>query len=170
MINERQAAAELAFFISETALTMTLNEQINNDLKAAMKAGDKIRLDTLRLLRAHMIELSKRGTGGSITAEEELSVLTAAIKKRKEAIEVYEKAGRTELAQQEKNELDIISTYLPKQLTAEEAGAVIQRIIGETGASSPKDFGKVMPLAMKELKGKFDGKLVQEIVKSKLGG
>lgn len=148
---------------------MTLNEQINNDLKAAMKSGDKARLDTLRLLRAHMIELSKRGSGGLITPEEELSVLMTAMKKRREAIEVYEKAGRSELAQQEKTELEIISGYLPKQLTAEEAGAIIQRIIGETGASSAKDFGKVMPLAMKELKGKIDGKLVQEMVKSKLG-
>ncbi len=148
---------------------MTLNDQINNDLKTAMKSGDKIRLDTLRLLRAHMIELSKRGVGEVITAEEELSVLMAAMKKRKEAIDLYEKAGRTELAQQEKKELEIISTYLPKQLSSEEAGAIIQRIIGETGATSAKDFGKVMPLAMKELKGKFDGKLVQEMVKSKLG-
>ena len=148
---------------------MTLNEQITNDLKAAMKAGDKARLDTLRLLRAHMIELSKRGEGKEITPEEELSVLTTALKKRKEAIEVYEKAGRSELAQQERAELEIISSYLPKQLSSEEAGKIIQRIVSETGASSAKDFGKVMPLAMKELKGKIDGKVVQEIVKAQLG-
>ena len=148
---------------------MSLNEQINTDLKAAMKSGDKIRLDTLRLLRAALIELAKRGTGGGITPEDELSVLMAAMKKRKEAIEVYEKAGRLELAQQERSELAIISAYLPKQLTADEAAAIIQRIITETGASSAKDFGKVMPLAMKELKGKFDGKAVQELVKAKLG-
>lgn len=148
---------------------MSLNEQINIDLKAAMKSGDKPRLDTLRLLRASMIDLTKRGGDGGITPEEELAVLMAAMKKRKEAIEVYEKAGRLELAQQERIELDIISSYLPKQLSAEEAASIIQRIITETGASSAKDFGKVMPLAMKELKGKFDGKLVQELVKAKLG-
>jgi len=96
-------------------------------------------------------------------------VLTAAVKKRKEAIELYEKGGRADLAHQERQELDVISSYLPKQLSKEEAEEVIQRIIAETGASSSKDFGKVMPLAMKELKGRIEGKLVQEIVKSKLG-
>jgi uncharacterized protein len=159
----------LPFSFKTKKTPMTLNEQITNDLKAAMKSGDKTRLDTLRLLRAHMIELSKRGEGKEITPDEELSVLMAAIKKRKEAIEVYEKAGRAELAQQEKKELEIISSYLPKQLSAEEAGEIISRIISETGASSAKDFGKVMPLAMKELKGRFDGKIVQEIVKARLG-
>ena len=148
---------------------MTLNEQINTDLKAAMKSGEKTKLETLRLLRAHMIELSKRGEGKEITPDEELSVLMAAMKKRKEAIEIYEKAGRIELSQQERAELAVISSYLPKQMSAEEAGEIILRIIVQTGASSAKDFGKVMPLAMKELKGKIDGKLVQEIVKAKLG-
>ena len=148
---------------------MTLNEQINNDLRTAMKSGEKTRLGTLRLLRAHMIELSKRGEEKEITPEEELSVLMAAIKKRKEAIEVYEKAGRTELAQQERAELGVISSYLPKQLSAEEASEIILRIIAQTGASGAKDFGRVMPLAMKELKGRIEGKHVQEIVKAKLG-
>jgi hypothetical protein len=134
-----------------------------------MKSGDKIRLDTLRLLRAHMIELSKRGEREGITPDEELSVLMAAIKKRKEAIEVYDKAGRSELAEQERKELAIVSSYLPKQLSAEEAGEIILRIISASGAATQKDFGKVMPLAMKELKGKIDGKVVQEIVKAKLG-
>jgi len=134
-----------------------------------MKSGDKVRLDTIRLLRAAMIELAKRGGGGVITPEDELSVLMAATKKRKEAIEVYEKAGRSDLAQQERAELEVISLYLPKQLSVEEVAAIVQRIITETGASSAKDFGKVMPLAMKELKGKFDGKVVQEMVKAKLG-
>ena len=148
---------------------MTLNEQINNDLKAAMKSREKTKLETLRLLRAHMIELSKRGEGKDITPEEELSVLMTAIKKRKEAIEVYEKAGRAELVQQERAELDVISSYLPKQLSTEEAAEIILRIIAQVGASGAKDFGKVMPLAMKELKGKIDGKQVQEMLKAKLG-
>jgi uncharacterized protein YqeY len=148
---------------------MTLNEQINIDLKAAMKSGERTKLETLRLLRAHMIELSKRGEGREITPDEELSVLTAAIKKRKEAFEVYEKAGRTELAQQERAEMDVISSYLPKQLSSDEAAAIILNIIAQTGASGAKDFGKVMPLAMKELKGKIDGRQVQELVKAKLG-
>jgi uncharacterized protein YqeY len=149
---------------------MTLSEKLDIDLKDAMKSGNRTKLGTLRLIRAHLIELSKRGTGKEITSDEELSVLTGAIKKRKEAIELYEKGGRVDLADQERRELDIITAYLPKQMSLEEAGEVVQRIIGETGASSPKDFGKVMPLAMKELKGRIDGKAVQEIVKARLGG
>ncbi len=149
---------------------MTLSEKLDIDLKDAMKSGNRTKLETLRLIRAHLIELSKRGTGKEITSDEELSVLTGAIKKRKEAIELYEKGGRMDLADQERRELDIITAYLPKQMSPEEAGEVVQRIIGETGASSPKDFGKVMPLAMKELKGRIDGKAVQEIVKARLGG
>lgn len=149
---------------------MTLNERINADLKAAMKSGEKTKLETLRSIRAQMIELSKRGTGKDITADEELSVLMSAIKKRKEAIELYEKGGRMELVKQEQQELEIITTYLPKQLSKEEAEQIITSIVAQAGAASAKDFGKVMPLAMKELKGKIDGKIVQELVKNKLGG
>ena len=148
---------------------MTLNERINSDLKPALKSGDRTRLGTIRLLRAAMIELSKRGTGKEISPDDELSALTAAIKKRKEAIELYEKGGRADLAHQERQELEIITSYLPKQLSREEAEQLIRKIIAETGASSAKDFGKIMPLAMKELKGKIDGRLVQELVKAKLG-
>jgi uncharacterized protein YqeY len=148
---------------------MTLSEKINQDLKDAMKSGDRTKLETLRLIRAHLIELSKRGTGKETTPDEELSVLTGAIKKRKEAIELYEKGGRMDLADQERKELDVITTYLPQQMSREEAGEVVQRIIRETGSSSTKDFGKVMSLAMKELKGRIEGKAVQEIVKERLG-
>lgn len=149
---------------------MRLTDRINQDMKAAMKGGEKLRLETLRTIRAQIIELSKRGSDKPITADDELNVLMAAMKKRKEAIELYEKAGRTELAGQEQEELKIISAYLPAPMTEEEAGNTIDSIIRSTGAASPKDFGKVMPLAMKELKGKIDGKIVQELVKSKLGG
>jgi hypothetical protein len=147
---------------------MTLTERINEDLKAAMKSGDSVRLNTIRSLRASIIELSKRGTGTSLTTEDELSAVLAAAKKRKEAIEMYEKGGRQDLVDQERRELEIINTYLPKQMSREEAEGIIRRIVAETGATSAKDIGKVMPLAMKELKGKIEGKIVQEIVKQKL--
>jgi hypothetical protein len=149
---------------------MTLTEQISADMKVAMKSGEKLRLETLRTIRAQIIELTKRGSDKPITADDELSVLMAAMKKRKEAIELYEKAGRNELARQEQEELKIISSYLPAPLTREEAEKIVESIIRATGAASLQDFGKVMPLAMKELKGKIDGKVVQELVKSKLGG
>ncbi len=149
---------------------MTLSERINEDLKAAMKSGDPIRLTTVRSIRAQLIELAKRGTGTAITPDEEISALLAAAKKRKEAIEMYEKANRKDLADQEQKELAIINEYLPKPMTREEADAVVARIVTETGAAGAKDLGKVMPLAMKELKGTIDGRLVQELVKARLGG
>jgi uncharacterized protein len=148
---------------------MTFTEKINEDLKNAMKSGDSVKLNTIRSIRAQIIELSKRGTGVNITSEEEITVLLSGAKKRKEAIEMYEKAGRNDLANQEKRELDIINGYLPKQMSREEVEVIVKRIIGEVSASSSKDFGKVMPVAMKELKGKFDGKVVQEVVKQQLG-
>lgn len=149
---------------------MTLSQKISDDMKLAMKSGDKLKLETLRTIRAQMIELTKRGTGSEITPEEEISALLAAAKKRKEAIELYRKAEREELAHQEEQELEIINSYLPKQMSRDEAETIVGQIVVQTGATSSKDFGKVMPLAMKELKGKIDGKIVQEIVKLKLGG
>lgn len=149
---------------------MTLSQQISEDMKAAMKSGDKTKLETLRTVRAHMIELTKRGTGSEISSEEEISVLVAAAKKRKEAIDLYRTAGREDLASQEEKELVIITSYLPKQMSREEAEAIVANIVAQTGSTTSRDFGKVMPLAMKELKGKIDGRIIQEIVKQKLGG
>jgi hypothetical protein len=147
---------------------MTLTERINDDIKAAMRSGDQVRLNTVRSIRAVLIELSKRGTG-AITPDEEVQALITAAKKRKEAIEMYEKAGRKDLADTERQELAVIQGYLPQQLTREEAEAVIRRVIADTGASGPKDMGKVMGPVMKELKGRIDGAVIQELVKSKLG-
>jgi uncharacterized protein len=149
---------------------MSLSEQIAADLKTAMKAGEKLKLETLRTIRAGLLEkeVEKRPSGG-MKPEDEMAVLLAAAKKRKESIEVFRSAGRNELADTEEKELAIIQEYLPKQMTAEEVSAVIGRIISETGATSAADFGKVMPLVMKELKGKADGKMVQETVRSLLG-
>lgn len=149
---------------------MTLNERIAEDMKTAMKSGAALKLSTLRTLRAQLIELSKRGTEGPITSEDETGVLLSAIKKRKEAIELYEKGGRSELAAKEREEISIITSYLPQQMTREEILGTIREIVTRTGSSSPKDFGKVMGVAMKELKGKADGSLVQELVKHTLGG
>lgn len=148
---------------------MTLNERITVDLKAAMKSGDSVRLNTIRSIRAQIIELSKRGTSATITPEDELTALLASVKKRKEAIEMYEKAGRNDLAGQEQKELEIIRTYLPEQMSREEAEKIIKNIIAQVGAASIKDLGKVMPMVMKELKGKIEGSIIQEIVKTHLG-
>ena len=148
---------------------MALTEKINDDLKIAMKSGDSVKLNTIRSIRSKIIELSKRGTGSSITPEDELAILLSEAKKRKEAIEMYQKGGRTDLSDQEQRELEIINEYLPKQMGKEEARDRVIKIIKEIGAVSAKDFGKVMPVAMKELKGRIDGKVVQELVKEQLG-
>jgi uncharacterized protein YqeY len=149
---------------------MALTEKINEDLKIAMKSGDSIKLNTIRSIRALLIDHTKRGTGNTITQDEEISILLGAAKKRKEAFEIYEKAGRKDLAEQEQRELDIINSYLPKQIGREEVESSITQMIKQIGAISMKDLGKIMPLAMKEFKGKIDGKIIQEIVKQQLGG
>ncbi|HTS00365.1 MAG TPA: GatB/YqeY domain-containing protein [Bacteroidota bacterium] len=150
---------------------MTLRERIAEDLKAAMKAGDRVRLETLRTMRAVLLEreIEKRGAAGGITGEDEVAALTTAAKKRKESIELFTKGGRPELAAQEQAELAIIQEYLPRQMSPDEIAAVIRTVIAATGASGAGDFGRVMPLVMKEVKGKADGKLVQELVRKSLG-
>jgi uncharacterized protein YqeY len=147
---------------------MGLKEQIGNEIKAAMKMPDKTRLETLRTLRAALMEreIEKRGSGNSVTSEDEIAVMMSAAKKRKESIEAFEKGGRTELVEQERRELAIIQEYLPKQMSADDIAKVIEQIVAETSA----DFGKVMPQVMKQLKGKAEGKIIQEMVKKRLGG
>ena len=160
------------FFPSHTARSgMTLRERISGDLKAAMKAGDKTRLETLRTMRAVLVEkeIEKRGAAGGITGEDEIAVITSAAKKRKESIELFTQGGRPELAAQEQAELAIIQEYLPRQMSPEEIASVIRAVIASTGASDAGDFGRVMPLVMKEVKGKADGKVVQELVRKSLG-
>ncbi len=148
---------------------MSLKEKINDDLKTAMKAQDAFRTETLRSIRAEILKMDKSGLGREMNEEEELQLLNKQAKMRKESIEMFQNAGRTDLVERESKQLEIINEYLPKQLSREEAEAVVDRIIKEAGAKSAKDLGKVMGPVMKELKGKFDGKIIQEIVKSRLG-
>ncbi|MEP0822043.1 MAG: GatB/YqeY domain-containing protein [Ignavibacterium sp.] len=148
---------------------MTLSNRIAEDMKTALKSGDKTRLETLRTLRAQILELSKRGSDKPVTPDDEGAVLRSAIKKRREAIDVYTRAGRRELADKEALELKIIQEYLPQQLSPEETEKEIEKILAAVGATSSKDFGKAMGAVMKELKGKADGGIVQNIVKRRLG-
>ena len=148
---------------------MNLTEKINAELKEAMKSGDKTRLETVRSIRAIILEFEKSGSGKVLTPELELNLLTSAAKKRKESIEQFENAGRTELAEKEKAELAIIEEYLPKKLSNEEIYDEIKKLASEIGAVSKIDFPKLMPLAAKELKGRADGKVIKEIVEKILG-
>jgi uncharacterized protein YqeY len=149
---------------------LALLEKISDDMKSAMKSRDQLRLETLRMIRAGLLEkqVEKRPSGG-MSAEDEVAVLNSAAKKRKEAMTVYREKGREDLASVEEKELGIIQEYLPKQLSAGEIELVVKRIIDASGASSAADFGKVMPLVMKELKGKADGRTIQETVRKLLG-
>jgi len=146
---------------------MGLQERLLQDLKSAMKSGDKVRVETIRLLRAQL-KNAQIAKGGELSPEEEIGVLTKAVKKRKEAMELYQKGERMDLFEKEERQLKIISEYLPKPLTREEVEEVVSRIIQRVGATGLKDLGKVMPEAMKELKGRADGKLVQQIAREKL--
>ena len=145
---------------------MTLKEKIDNDLKDALKKGDKVRLQTVRSVRALILEFEKSGKGGKITPDVEIQLLTSASKKRKESIEQFNNAGRTDLADKEKAELEIIQSYLPKQLSEEEIKEEIKKIASEIGASKKEDFPKLMPAAIKALKGKADGKVIKNIVET----
>ena len=139
-------------------------------MKLAMKSGEKLRLETLRTIRAGLLEKQvEKRPAGVMTPDDEIAVLTSAMKKRKEAILIYREHGRNDLADQEEQELKIIQEYLPKQLSQEEVAEIVKQAIAATGATSQKDFGKVMPAVMKELKGKADGRLVQDTVKKFLG-
>ena len=147
---------------------MNLKDKINQDLKDAMKSGDKIRLSVVRSIRALILEFEKSGSAKELTPEDELKMLTTAAKKRKDSIEQFRNAGRNELAESEETELKVLMDYLPKQMDEVEIKNEIMRLATEIGAKSKADFPKLMPLVMKELKGKADGKLVKLIVESLL--
>jgi uncharacterized protein len=143
---------------------MSLSEKINQDLKDAMRSGDKVRLQTIRSIRALILEFEKSGSGKELNPEEEIKMLTTAAKKRKESIEQFRNGGRNELAENEEAELKIIEEYLPKQLSLDEILAEVKKIASEVDAKTKEDFPKLMPAAAKALKGKADGKIVKEIV------
>lgn len=150
---------------------MSLKDQIGEDIKAAMKSKDKIRLETVRSIKKLLLEkeVSVRPAGQeALTEEQEMEVLVQLAKQRRDSIEQYRQAKREDLASQEAQELAIIEEYLPQQMSDEEVSAIIDQIIAQAGATTAKDMGKVMGPAMQQLKGKTDGKKVQEMVKAKL--
>lgn len=149
---------------------MNLKEKINEDLKNAMKSGEKLKLETIRSIRALILEFEKSGTGKELTPEEEVRMLSTAVKKRKDSAEQYRGGGRIDLAEKEEAEMNIILEYLPKQLNEEEVTAKVKELAAQLGASTKADFPKLMPAAMKELKGMADGKMVKSIVEKVLEG
>jgi uncharacterized protein YqeY len=149
---------------------MSLKDRITEEIKAAMKAKEPIRLETLRSIKKAILEkeISVRPEQDALTETQEMEALMHQAKQRRDSIEQYTKAGRQDLADKEAQELAIIETYLPKQLSDEEIAAIVDEIIAQVGASSAKDMGKVMGPAMQRLKGLADGGKVQQAVKARL--
>lgn len=141
---------------------MSLLQKLTEDMKTAMRAKEKERLTTIRGLIAEIKRMELDGNK-TLTEDEEIAFLTTQAKRRREAIEAFQDE-RPELAQKEQDELDLITTYLPQQLSPEEATDVLKNIITEIGATSKKDLGKVMGKAMQELKGRFPGNEVRNLV------
>jgi uncharacterized protein YqeY len=152
---------------------MSIKQQIQTDLTTAMKAGEKLKVDVLRMLRAKIqeMELQLRGEQGkevSLDDDQVLQAITRYAKQLRESVEGFEKGGRTEQADQTRRELELVETFLPAQLTDEELNKLVAEAIAEVGASSPKDMGKVMKPAMSRVQGRADGKRVSAAVKALL--
>ena len=152
---------------------MSLRERIQTEMKTAMKAGDKIRVSTLRMLQSRILERevelrARKGRDYHLDDDETTDVLVSYAKQRRQSIESYVAGGRPELADKEREELTIVEEYLPRQLGAAELEALVDQAVSETGASSLKDLGAVMKRVMAEAKGGIDGKTVNEIVKRRL--
>ena len=148
---------------------MALEEKIMTDLKAAMLAKDEKSLRSLRAIKAAIINAkTAEGAGGVLKEEDEIKLLQKLVKQRKDSLEIYDKQNRPDLAEKEKEEIEVIEKFLPQQMSADELRVVIEKIINETGAASPADMGKVMGIANKQLAGKADGKTIASMVKDLL--
>lgn len=143
---------------------MSLKEQIQQDMTEAMKARDEIRLNTLRMLKAEVRKFELAETKKEAKDEDVIDIIQKQIKLRKDAAEQYRKGDRPELAEKEEKEAEILSQYLPEQLSEEEIKLIVEETIKEVDASSKADIGKVMGAVMPKVKGKADGKLVNQIV------
>ena len=148
---------------------MAMNEQVNADLTAAMKAKDALRLSALRMLKAAIMNKGVE-KGRDLEDAEILQVVASLVKQRRDSIDQFAKAGRTDLVNKEAAEITVLEHYLPPAASAEEIDAAVTAAIAESGATSPKDMGKVMKAVMPKLAGKnADGKSVNEAVRRKLG-
>ena len=145
---------------------MSLEQKIMGELKTAMLAKDEKALRSLRAIKAAiLLAKTSEGAGGELKEEDEIKLLQKLVKQRKDSLEIFQQQNRTDLAQKEQEEIEIIEKFLPKQLSPDEIKAELSVIISEVGASSPADIGKVMGQATKRLAGKADGKTISALVK-----
>ncbi len=147
---------------------MNLEDKINNDLKEAMKAKDAATLRGVRAIKSAILLHKTSGAGVEVTAEDAIKILQKLVKQRKESLSIFEQNGRAELAQTEREEIEVIERYLPKQLSEADIEAVVKNIIAETGATSMKEMGKVIGAANKQLAGQAEGAVISGIVKKLL--
>lgn len=146
---------------------MTLLSTLNTDMKTAMRAKDKERLAVIRMLKASL-QNEEIKVGHELNADEELTILSREMKQRRDSLAEFEKAGREDLSEKVKIEIAIVENYLPAQLTDEEIRQIVAQAIADTGATSAKEFGKVMGAVMPKVKGKADGNQINAIVKELL--
>ncbi len=149
-----------------------MREKITQDLKDAMKAGDRAKVDALRLINAALKDkdIEARGAGKTLSEDDILALLQKMIKSRQESLDIYEKAGRADLADKEKSEIAVISAYLPQQLSEAETAEAVKAAIAETGAASIKDMGKVVAALKAKYTGRMDFAKASAAVKAALGG
>lgn len=148
---------------------MTLKDTIAHDLNDAMRARDETRKSTLRMLTAALKNAEIDARGKPFGDAEAVTVVQKQVKQRRDSIEEFTRANRPDLAEKERAELAILETYLPLQASREEIETAARRIAAETGASGPRDIGKVMPVLVREFAGKADGRMVNEVVRAILG-
>lgn len=148
---------------------MSLEQKIMGDLKTAMLAKDEKTMRSLRAIKAAiLLAKTSEGRNGEITEDDEIKLLQKLVKQRKDSLEIFQQQNRTDLAQKEQEEIEVIEKFLPKQLSADELKSIIAGIITQVGATSPADMGKVMGVATKQLAGKADGKAISALVKELL--
>lgn len=148
---------------------MSLDKNMNEALKDAMKAKDQVKLRTLRAIKAaFLLAKTAEGGNGQVSEEDELKIIQKLYKQRSDSYDIYVKSGRDDLATTEKEEMEVIAEFLPKQLSDEELSVEVKKIIDQVGASNMQDMGKVMGMASKTLQGKADGKRISAVVKQLL--
>ncbi len=148
---------------------MDMFDRISADIKSAMLARDKVRLETLRGIKKEFLEAkTAKGADGALSDDSAMKILSKMAKQRRETAEIYSQQNRPELAENELAEASVIEEYLPKPLTEQELADILREIITRVGATSPKDMGKVMGTASKELAGKADGKAISAKVRELL--
>lgn len=147
---------------------MSLSTQIAEEMKVAMRAKDKPRLETLRAIKSAILLANTEAGAKELTADDEMKILIKLAKQRKDSLEIYEQQGREDLAADERAQLAVIEDFLPKQMTEEELEAYLKDLFTKLGVQGPQDMGKVMGTASKELAGKADGKAISAKVKQLL--